>query len=169
MSLCVQEACSGHGSAWRKGNLPLDGVLAVSASLRWSDRWPTCPGACPRAWACRLAWRMHAVSAATRHCVEDGGWGCAATSGSLGGAWPASWSPEDVGMLFGVSTTRGDAPWGGTTGASWTSDSSRATAPAPRPPRASAAHCRCGTATWKLTPTEFKGTAVVRVMIDSAR
>ena len=35
------------------------------------------------------------------HWVEDGGWGCAVTSGGPGVAWPASWRPggmpEDVG------------------------------------------------------------------------
>ena len=89
--------------------------------------------------------------------------------GCLAGILEPRGIPEDVGTLFGVSTTRGDAPWGGTAGASWTSDYSRAAAPAPRPPHASAAHCRCGTAARKPTPTEFKGTAVVRVMIDSTR
>ena len=54
------------------------------------------------------------------HRVEDGGWACAATLGSLGVAWPASWSPggvpKDVGTLFGMSTMCGDVPWGGTAG-----------------------------------------------------
>ena len=62
---------------------------------------------------------MHAVSVAMHHCVEDSGWGCAVTSGSLGGVWLASWSPrgipKDVGMPFSMSTTC-DMPWGRTTG-----------------------------------------------------
>ena len=30
------------------------------------------------------------------HQVEDGGWGCAMTSGGPGVAWPASWRPSGM-------------------------------------------------------------------------